>query len=263
MGPVVVVPLVERVERRPSSSRAAPSCGTRGTACPRGGTDRSSRGSGERCSSSGRASGSTQIHTKPHRRSQRSSPRRRRGVSSVVRPNSSGSSTNEHEPSRSQRQPWNGQVICTVGESHRSRAPAACPGGDTSCSTPGSSSSARTHDQDRLVRDLVLDEGTRRRELLLATRDLPGARPQALGLDLGERAARVALLRDEGRSEVPGVVPGAGVGRGTGRFEVQHHADQTTRGRRGKAGLSPPGSTIARSPPHRRPATRPGPRGTP
>ncbi len=68
-------------------------------------------GSGSTCSASGRASGSGQIHTKPKRRSQRTSPRRSAGLSSDVRPKSSGSRTNEQAPSRSQRQPWNGQVI--------------------------------------------------------------------------------------------------------------------------------------------------------
>src|ERR1700748_1846982 len=58
------------------------------------------RGSGERCSSRVRASGSAQTHTKPHRRSQRSSPSLRTGASSEVRPKSSGASTHAHEPAQ-------------------------------------------------------------------------------------------------------------------------------------------------------------------
>ena len=66
------------------------------------------------------------------------------------------------------------------------------------------------HDEDRLVGDPVVEVVAGRRELLLATRDLPGARPQPPGLDLGERPGGVALLRDEGRAELPAWIPGHG-----------------------------------------------------
>ena len=78
MGPVVVVPLVERVER------GLPVRGQHRRAVPEEPhaleVERVEvlAAAATRCSSSGRASGSAQIHTKPHRRSQRSSPRRRR-----------------------------------------------------------------------------------------------------------------------------------------------------------------------------------------
>ena len=63
VGAVVVVPLVERVERGLPVRRAAPSCGTRGSACSRGGSGSKHSPSGARCSSSGARVG---IGAHPH-----------------------------------------------------------------------------------------------------------------------------------------------------------------------------------------------------
>ena len=102
-----------------------------------------------------------------------------------------------HEPAVERVRP---RVVRAADRAVRERAAAVGeprPAVQAGVVEPGDRAGFGAHDDDRVVADRVLEEVARRGELLLATGDLPHARPQPLELEVGELGGGVALLRQE------------------------------------------------------------------